>query len=253
MKAFSKTRIDSIFIPKHVTTIEKSAFKKCECLHDLRFAQNSELKIIGEKAFKKTKIESIFIPQHVSVICKEAFLFCFDVKSIKFADNSELKTIGRSAFHGLFHLKKIKIPKSVIEIGESAFYTNNDDDHLEVIEFHEDSELVEIKYNAFVKAQIKELIIPKHVKSIGSSTFEGCKRLKNVIIPEDSELQFIDGCAFSNTSIEKFYIPQHVTKLGSLLNRIRTLKKIEISPLNKNFILKENKYLFGKTDIFMQK
>lgn len=114
--AFYESSIEYIFIPQHVTYIEKSAFH-CRGLQKVEFSPNSELQIIDERVFDSSSIEFITIPSHVTKICRGAFLFCSNLKRVEFSSNSELKTIEMRAF--LFStIESITIPQNCIDLND---------------------------------------------------------------------------------------------------------------------------------------
>lgn len=67
--AFSRSSIETISIPPHLTEIGNFAFSDCQNLKEVKIPPNSELKRIGEQAFCNTAIESLFIPSKTSELC----------------------------------------------------------------------------------------------------------------------------------------------------------------------------------------
>ncbi len=55
-----------------------------------------------------------------------------------------------------------------------------------------------VNEGAFENCNIKSIVIPDSVKSIGYCAFKGCKELEDVTIPENSNLTIIGGCAFED-------------------------------------------------------
>lgn len=93
--AFANTSITSVTFPKTITEIGSNAFENCTQLKAINF--NEGLKIIGNNAFAS----------------------CGAIDNLVIPDTTE--KIGNSAFEGTI-IEKLTIGKSVIEIGEMAFY-----------------------------------------------------------------------------------------------------------------------------------
>ena len=121
--AFNKCEgLTSITIPKDVTSVGNNAFTNCG-LTSVTFADESNLKSIGERAFAGCKsLTSITIPKSVTSIEASAFLVDDDLTSVTFAEGSNLTSIGESAFNSCINLSTVTIPASVTSIGKKAFY-----------------------------------------------------------------------------------------------------------------------------------
>ena len=78
--------------------------------------------------------------------------------------------------------------------------------------------------------------------------FKG-KSLKKVVIPTVSNLKRIELRAFCHTLIKEIYLPANLKELKEdWCDDVKELTKITISPLNGQFILKDDKILLGKSD-----
>ena len=60
--------IQNITISRSVRVIEKEAFRDCEELENVLFAENSQLETIEELAFSGSSLEKITIPNSVTTI-----------------------------------------------------------------------------------------------------------------------------------------------------------------------------------------
>ena len=101
---YNYDELTKVTIPASVTSIGNGAFDYCDNLATVDFSNASGLESIGEYAF--------------------AFIYSLPEADLSGATN--LKSIGRYAFYNDYHLNKIVIPASVLEIGEYVFvYVNS--------------------------------------------------------------------------------------------------------------------------------
>lgn len=113
------TNVSSVFIPATVTSIGGFAFRCCEFLATVTFAEGSQLKSIGALAFSGTdqahpRFKEIQIPDSVETIGTNAFQNCQDLESITLP--ASLKTIESSAFSYCHNLSEIRLPASLTTI-----------------------------------------------------------------------------------------------------------------------------------------
>ena len=109
---------------------------------------------------KNKSLKNIEIPEGVSVISKEAFCET-DIKSVHF-------------------------PKSLLKIGNSAFWLCEE---LESVTFEEDCALTEIEEYGFCSCiSLKKITLPESIKSIYSYAFMNCEALKEITIPYSTTL-----------------------------------------------------------------
>ncbi len=114
------------------------------------------------------------------------------------------------AFENCTSLKSIKIPASVISVGEYAFSQCSS---LKSIVFEEGSRLTTISQAAFVGCPIKNIDLPDSVTSIGGGAFSNTA-LVNIKIPVN--MTAIDWIAFADcTALDSIEIPAGITSIGS--------------------------------------
>lgn len=101
----------------------------------------------------------------------------------KIKDNILLKYNGTD--------KKVIIPDGIVEIGDSAFYDEEDSGAYEFVE---------------------EIILPNSLKKIGGHAFCNCKNLKVIMLPSD--LVEIGEYAFCNTGLTEIVFPEDIKKIG---------------------------------------
>ena len=118
------TKVSSVFIPATVTSIGRFAFRCCNSLATVTFAEGSQLKSIGVSAFSGTdpahpRFKEIQIPVSVETIGTNAFHNCQDLESITLP--ASLETIESSAFSSCRKLSEIKLPASLKAIQSYVF------------------------------------------------------------------------------------------------------------------------------------
>lgn len=168
---------ETLYIPASVTSIGSSAFKDCMSMGNLYFndVENSNLTYIGNYAFEncnlaaQTPDKPIVLPPSLDTIGEGAFQNC-KISYLEFSEG--LKYIGAHAFDGNDDLKgALKIPKSVITIGDYAF---NMCSNTEGIIFDPEGDLKTIGAYAFFHArnyQHWDMRLPAGVESIGPYAF----------------------------------------------------------------------------------
>ena len=120
-------------------------------------------------------------------------------ESVKIPDS--VVVIGESAFEGCFNLSAVNIPDSVLSIEKYAF---TDCSALDSLKLPDD--LRSIGEGAFVGCTgLTSVTIPANVKSIGKNAFMGCDNLKSVtILNKDCDI----SCIFNEEHSEYNYYGQ---------------------------------------------
>lgn len=128
--------------------------------------------------------------------------------------DADIETIPDAQFSYSSHrdnvafLHKVKLPKSLVKIGNNAFYQLR----IDSIEFPET--LSSIGSSAFYGTRIVEANIPESVRSIGASAFSFNYNLKKATWP--ASVTTIPGSCFSNCKmLTSLTIPEGVTAIGS--------------------------------------
>ena len=130
-----------------VTSIGDNAFSGCTNLESVDLSGASSLKTIGSSFYDCTKLDgvklyegletiggsafnhctslgSIHIPSTVTAIGSWCFEWCSGLEEVTFEDGINLTKIEAATFTFCFNLKKITIPKSVIEIQTKDNYNS---------------------------------------------------------------------------------------------------------------------------------
>lgn len=267
-KAFYRTKIAKIDLPKSLKYIGDFAFEKCFYLKSITIPPG--VRDIGKNPFiDATEIEfvtsdspSIIVTSDCLInIDKSIVISCFakrhitnriiEVKEDIFGNSYpiydyedsvcelpvDLRTIGSYAFSNA-EIKTIIIPNSVDTIKENAFEGNS---YLEKIIIP--SSVVTIGNSAFARCkQLKFASLPEHLTKIEDSLFHDCTNLIEIVIP--SSVVEIGNHAFSGCiSMRTFLIPHNIVKIGT--NPFVNSKVINISCDSPYFEI-ENDCLYSK-------
>lgn len=216
MLTFANSGLESITIPKTVTTIGKAAFYGCSSLKTvefeaggtsaLTFTAGSGTAVTTAGAFALCAMESVELPGRLNGITAYTFYNCTDLKTVTFEQNASknnLATINTMAFY-LSGLESITlIPKTVKTINKGAFAL-----------------LTDLKEVTFEEGGTTPLTIESGTSvSITSTTviddngaFRGCTSLTGITLPE--RLTTIGNFAFYGSGLTSIKIPKGVTSVG---------------------------------------
>ncbi|MDY0010347.1 MAG: leucine-rich repeat protein, partial [Candidatus Izemoplasmatales bacterium] len=273
----SSTSLTSVILPSTITELGRNAFYNTISLQNFTFP--ASLKIIGNNAFGNSGIQSAILPEGLEHIHSSAFSYAFNLNTIYFGES--LMTIGNQAFLGCQAIENVTIsasnpqftifmdvlytkdystlvwylpynsletftmPNNVYHLASSAFSNAR----FEYFVFN--SVVTEIPETAFYEAEnLKEIVIPDNVKTIGveafkrayalesvvfpkdlekipAGMFDRCIALKNVVFPEN--LKIVGASAFVSSGVEKIILPETVETLeGWAFHACYFLKEIYV-------------------------
>ena len=111
-------KVQAIYIPNSVTSIEDWCFEACANLRSVTIPNS--VKKIGAYAFYGCKcLTEVTIPNSVASIGDYAFAWCGSLTTVTIPTG--VTSIGKSVFQWCRSLTTVTIPPSVASIGEKAF------------------------------------------------------------------------------------------------------------------------------------
>ena len=154
----------------------------------------------------------------VTSIGISAFSDCIGLTSVTIPNS--VTSIGRSAFSGCIGLTSVTIPNRVSSIDFWAFSDCSGLTSVHITDIaawcniNFGSNPLSYAHHLYLNGEeVKDLVIPNGVTSIGNEAFGGCSGLTSVTIP--NSVTFIGGSAFSGCSgLTSLTIPNSVTSIG---------------------------------------
>lgn len=189
-------KLESVYIPESVTSIDAIAFQNCSSLTSVVLPEG--LKSMGYQAFYQcTGLKSVTIPSTLSAISQEAFYGCSGLTSLVLPEG--VKKIVRDAFWGCSGLTSISLPESLTDIGIRAF---------------------------FGCSGLKSLTIPSGVNTLESYAFNLCTSLTSVTMKASPTNL---SCTFSNNVKEITFDCDSVTPISSdSIERVILTDKVKV-------------------------
>ncbi len=117
-KAFQKSKIERVSLPKSIKVIENNAFRDCTALKSVLFSEG--LVTIKDYAFRNCKaLEIVQLPKSVKLIGRQVFMNCESLELIQFSEG--LEELGYEALRECCSLQSVTLPKSLKRVGRGVF------------------------------------------------------------------------------------------------------------------------------------
>ncbi|HEM4927393.1 TPA: leucine-rich repeat protein, partial [Streptococcus suis] len=197
---FSATSLSSIEIPTGVERIDGEAFSNTK-LRQVNLPES--LKEIGGNAFSTTPLTSISFPSSLEKIGDGAF---WKTSLVKVTIPDSLKELGSGVFSEIATLKEAHVAKDFV--GGNATFSGSS--ILEKVTFEEGR--TEIPREFLTNTGIKEVILPKELKVIGSGAFRSTNNLKEIDLGD--KLEELGSEAFRNSGLTHITLPDSLTSFG---------------------------------------
>lgn len=173
ISAFTQVLVDAgIDFISHMTQIPAGCFKYVNNIQKIIVPSNIDF--IGHQAFAFSSLKYIDLSAiSIQRIFPAAFNGCSELKYVKMPET--IIEIGESAFSECKSLKRIDIPDSVTKILPGAFAESD----LEVIKFPH--KMAHIEGQVFSRCvDLRSIYIPKHVTKIDCRSFSTCPNLRDI-------------------------------------------------------------------------
>ncbi|MCQ8262811.1 leucine-rich repeat protein [Streptococcus suis] len=243
--AFYRTNLESIHIPDSVTAIGYSAFENSYKLKQATLS--ASMTYVPASMFSGTSLSSIVIPASVERIDGAAFL---NTKLSQVSLPEKLKEIGGAAFSGTpltsisfpaslekigddafsrTSLEEVTIPKTIKELGSGVFSsistlkqahvakdfvggeaTFSGSSILEKVTFEEGRTAIPSEFLA--NTGVKEVILSKELKVIGSGAFRSTHNLKEIDFGD--KLEELGSGAFEFSGLTQVTLPNSLPYLS---------------------------------------
>jgi len=239
--SFHYAELKTVVLPQNLKKIEQRAFYGARNLNSMTLP--STLEYMGDGLFYYCEsLTDIVIPDSVAYLGNYAFEGCKKLESVHFG--SGLKELPENIFGGCEALESFSV-----SVGSKMFSVENgvlfDKNKTKLIKYPVNksdstytvpSTVKRINTNAFNNTEALEYInLPDSLEFVEYEAFWELPSLKELIIP-DSVTTFEYNLRYCE-SLEKVYIGKNVESIEpySTFRLCKSLKKIEVSPENKNY------------------
>lgn len=172
-------------------SIPAENFKGRTALKHIRLPKG--LTTIGTNAFSGSGLVEFNVPDPDVILKSDV---CNNCKSLVSADLSGVRYADDYIFKNCTNLTDVTL--GVFDIPQQAFYQTN----------------------------LKNVVIPEGIKTIGASAFSYCRNLESVQFPES--LTTVGDNAFSNSGLKAAILPDNLSSLGSCFYYCQSLEDVRL-------------------------
>lgn len=205
--------LKNITIPNSVNKIGKYTFSRCGNLYSIDIPKS--LKVITESSFADTSIEKILIPNTVEII--EYGAFSDNLSELIISDGNTPLVISSNVVdeHFIYHIgtpDHVYMGRDIINDEDPSFKLTKPFYSTTSIEIGKN--VTEIKDKSFAwKSNLKSIILPTTLKTIGNEAFCGCIGLESIELP--TSLTTIGSHAFYECeNLSSIKLPETLTSIG---------------------------------------
>lgn len=214
--SFANYKGETLELPASITEIDRFAFVGAEA--DVVFKDNAVLKnnTLVQNAFINYKGKSVVLPSTLETIEARAFYNSSNLETIKIP--ASVKQIGDNAFYGCDSLTEVELEGgNGYTVVDGVLYADNGET-LVLYPAAKDADTFEvpvnvktIKQNAFRNAvNLTSITLPAGLKKIENSAFENCGSLTFILIPgavTDMGDDVFKGCSSLRIALESANLP----------------------------------------------
>ena len=196
------------FVELYCKNIEKNAFAYCDKLKEIVFFDGVEE--IGETfAISCTNLTNVKFCETIKYIKRNAFLNTPFLNNIN-EDENGIKIKDNIIFGVNTSVDNLIINDDIKIIAGGVFYNSN----VTKVDFNKSFKYLN-EYTFFDCKNLKEVILPKGIKEIPKSFFEGCNNLNIVLLNDDNDsIEFINERAFSYCeNLENVFSLNNINKI----------------------------------------
>ena len=206
--------LETLAIPASVNKITENSFVGCEKLSLSAEGENETYDITAHRIVEKATKTLVWqndaapLPNDGSILHIGNRAFSYNTYITEYTLPSFIETVGSEPFSYCTNLEKVTWACKQAIIPQNAFANC---EKLETIEF--ETEITGIDWGVFISTALKSFEIPKGVKTIRQSLFEGCTALESVVIHEG--VTVVGANAFySCRSLKSITLPKGITSIG---------------------------------------
>ena len=120
--AFEQSKLKTVILPAHLSSIGESAFRSCTRLETVVFPMT--LKVIGNQAFEDCEqLLYAHLPEGLETLGDKSFNYCRQLRAVTLP--STLKQIGYRSFARCKLLRELHVPEGVTSIGMNVLVDSN--------------------------------------------------------------------------------------------------------------------------------